>query len=162
MRYDATAGLVSAATAMERIRALLDEPVDALAEPFLLGTAAAVAQWADELEEAERLVRRGLARQRPSLLHPMDEALLNVRADIAAVRGRYRDLLVDPEVRQAGREGPQGSGQRARARPDRARRDGPHPGGVPARLPLRSPGRPGLLGTQPVPVRARRAAVGDR
>ncbi|MET8286480.1 AAA family ATPase [Streptomyces sp. NPDC005132] len=109
VRYDATAGLVSAATAMERIRALLDEPVDALAEPFLLGTAAAVAQWADELEEAETLVRRGLARQRPSLLHPMHEALLNVRADIAAVRGRYPDLLVDPEVRQAGeraRRGP--------------------------------------------------------
>ncbi|MER5410783.1 AAA family ATPase [Streptomyces sp. NPDC002769] len=102
VRYDATAGLISAATAMERIRALLDEPVDALAEPFLLGTAAAVAQWADELEEAERLVRRGLARQRPSLLHPMHEALLNVRADIAAVRGRYPDLLVDPEVRRPG------------------------------------------------------------
>ncbi|QFZ72586.1 AAA family ATPase [Streptomyces fagopyri] len=102
VRYDATAGLVSAATAMERIRALLDEPVDALAEPFLLGTAAAVAQWADELEEAEGLVRRGLARQRPSLLHPMHEALLNVRADIAAVRGRYAELLVDPEVRRSG------------------------------------------------------------
>ncbi|MEU1529222.1 AAA family ATPase [Streptomyces fagopyri] len=109
VRYDATAGLVSAATAMERIRALLDEPVDALAEPFLLGTAAAVAQWADELEEAEGLVRRGLARQRPSLLHPMHEALLNVRADIAAVRGRYADLLVDPEARRSGgraRRGP--------------------------------------------------------
>ncbi|MFJ8008379.1 AAA family ATPase [Streptomyces fagopyri] len=109
VRYDATAGLVSAATAMERIRALLDEPVDALAEPFLLGTAAAVAQWADELEEAEGLVRRGLARQRPSLLHPMHEALLNVRADIAAVRGRYAELLGDPKVRRSGgraRSGP--------------------------------------------------------
>ncbi|MER6438270.1 AAA family ATPase [Streptomyces sp. NPDC001185] len=112
VRHDATAGLISAATAMERIRALLGEPVDALAEPFLLGTAAAVAQWADELEEAEALVRRGLARQRPSLLHPMHDALLSVRADIAAARGRYAELLADPEVRR--------SGERARRGPSNA------------------------------------------
>lgn len=100
VRHDATAGLIPAATAMKRIRALLREPVDALAEPFLLGTAAAVAQWADELEEAEGLVRRGLARQSPSLLHPMHLALLNVGTDIAAIRGRYADLLADPAARQ--------------------------------------------------------------
>ncbi|CAM5736649.1 hypothetical protein SALBM311S_06777 [Streptomyces alboniger] len=39
----------------------LEQPAEALAEPFLLGTAAAVAQWADELDHAERLVERGLA-----------------------------------------------------------------------------------------------------
>lgn len=108
VRYDSTAGLIPAATAMQRIRALLDEPVDALAEPFLLGTAAAVAQWADELEEAEALVRRGLARQRPSLLHPMHQALLDVRADIAAARGRYPDLLTGPVTRQGGGSGRHG------------------------------------------------------
>ncbi|MFG2383784.1 helix-turn-helix transcriptional regulator [Streptomyces avermitilis] len=99
VRYDATAGRTSADAAMRRIRALLAEPVDPLAEPFLLGTAAAVAQWADELDEAERLVRRGLAGQRPSLLHPMHLALLNVRADITAARGGYGELLADPSAR---------------------------------------------------------------
>ncbi|MFE1798223.1 AAA family ATPase [Streptomyces sp. NPDC059517] len=112
VRYEATAGLLPADAAMKRVRALLAEPVEPLAEPFLLGTAAAVAQWADELEEAERLVGRGLARQRPSLLHPMHRALLNVRADIAAARGDYARLLSGPEARPSpgSRLGP-GNGQ---------------------------------------------------
>ncbi|MGY1501345.1 AAA family ATPase [Streptomyces sp. QTS52] len=97
VRYEATAGLISASAAMKRVRALLAEPAGPLAEPFLLGTAAAVAQWADELDEAERLTDRGLTGQRPTLLHPMHEALLNVRADIAAARGDYGQLLSDPE-----------------------------------------------------------------
>ncbi|MDQ1028104.1 DNA-binding CsgD family transcriptional regulator/chloramphenicol 3-O-phosphotransferase [Streptomyces umbrinus] len=96
VRYESTAGLTSATSAMRRIRALLAQPADPLAEGFLLGTAAAVAQWADQLDEAERLVRRGLAGQRPSLLHPMHLALLNVRVDIAAARGTYGELLADP------------------------------------------------------------------
>jgi len=97
VRYEATAGLTSADDAMKQVRALLAEPADPLAEPFLLGTAAAVAQWADELDEAERLTDRGLTGQRPTLLHPMHEALLNVRADIAAARGDYAQLLSEPE-----------------------------------------------------------------
>ncbi|MGW3418947.1 AAA family ATPase [Streptomyces phaeochromogenes] len=96
VRYESTAGLTSAASAMRRIRALLARPADPLAEGFLLGTAAAVAQWADQLDEADRLVRRGLAGQRPTLLHPMHLALLNVRVDIAAARGAYAELLADP------------------------------------------------------------------
>ncbi|MEW2570758.1 AAA family ATPase [Streptomyces sp. NPDC047070] len=112
VRYEATAGLLSADAAMKRVRALLAEAVEPLAEPFLLGTAAAVAQWADELDEAERLVGRGLARQRPSLLHPMHRALLNVRADLAAARGDYARLLAGPEARPSSgiRLGP-GNGQ---------------------------------------------------
>ncbi|MFI6281535.1 AAA family ATPase [Streptomyces sp. NPDC050988] len=98
VRYESTAGLTSAASAMRRIRALLAQPADPLAEGFLLGTAAAVAQWADQLDEAEQLVRRGLAGQRTSLLHPMHLALLNVRVDIAAARGAYAELLADPEA----------------------------------------------------------------
>ncbi|WP_228902069.1 AAA family ATPase [Streptomyces sp. DH1] len=93
VRYGATAGLISAREAMTRVRALLAQPGDPLAEPFLLGTAAAVAQWADELDEAERLVERGLAGQHPALLHPMQHALLNTRADIAAARGDHARLL---------------------------------------------------------------------
>ncbi|MEH0577230.1 AAA family ATPase [Streptomyces sp. B21-108] len=93
VRYAATAGEIAAREAMRRLRTLLTEPADPLAEPFLLGTAAAVAQWADELDEAERLVERGLAGQHPSLLHPMEQALLDTRADIAAARGAYGALL---------------------------------------------------------------------
>ncbi|MEU0780449.1 AAA family ATPase [Streptomyces sp. NPDC006173] len=100
VRYEATAGLTSARTAVRRVRALLEEPSDPLGEPFLLGTAAAVTQWADELDEAERLVERGLAGQSASLLHPMHAALLNVRADIAAARGAHED--VTPAPRPAG------------------------------------------------------------
>ncbi|GHE42438.1 AAA family ATPase [Streptomyces capitiformicae] len=99
VRYESTAGLTSAAFAMSRIRALLAQPADPLAEAFLLGTAAAVAQWADQLDEAERLVQRGLAGQRVSLLHPMHLALVNTRIDIAAARGAYEDVLADPAVR---------------------------------------------------------------
>ncbi|MGW0846923.1 helix-turn-helix transcriptional regulator [Streptomyces sp. NPDC002787] len=101
VRYEATAGLVSAASAMHRVRALLAQPADPLAEVFLLGTAAAVAQWADQLDEAARLVRRGLAGQRTSLLHPMHLALVNVRIDIAAARGAHEEVLADPEVSRA-------------------------------------------------------------
>ncbi|MET8754892.1 helix-turn-helix transcriptional regulator, partial [Streptomyces sp. NPDC004667] len=94
VRYEATAGLISAGQAMTRVRALLAKPSDPLAEPFLLGTAAAVAEWADELDEAERLVDRGLAGCRhPALLHPMEDALLNTRADIAAARGDVARLI---------------------------------------------------------------------
>ncbi|MFG2621336.1 AAA family ATPase [Streptomyces sp. NPDC048507] len=93
VRYEATAGLISAGEAMARVRALLAQPSDPLAEPFLLGTAAAVAEWADELDEAERLVDRGLAGQHPALLHPMEHALLNTRADIAAARGDVERLI---------------------------------------------------------------------
>ncbi|WP_105973333.1 helix-turn-helix transcriptional regulator [Streptomyces geranii] len=109
VRYEATAGLTSAEGAMKRVRALLAEPADPMAEPFLLGTAAAVAQWADDLDEAERLTDRGLTGQRPTLLHPMHAALLNVRADIAAARGDYAELLSEAESWR-GEEPSDGSG----------------------------------------------------
>uniref|UniRef100_UPI003FA3C2F3 helix-turn-helix transcriptional regulator n=1 Tax=Streptomyces luteogriseus TaxID=68233 RepID=UPI003FA3C2F3 len=98
VRYAATAALTSADDAMRQVRALLAEPAHPLTEPFLLGTAAAVAQWADELDEADRLVDRGLAGQRPDLLHPMHAALLNTRADIAAARGQYALLPAERPV----------------------------------------------------------------
>ncbi|MGW0868071.1 AAA family ATPase [Streptomyces sp. NPDC002611] len=96
VRYAASAALASADDAMRQVRALLAEPAHPLTEPFLLGTSAAVAQWADELDEADRLVDRGLAGQRPDLLHPMHAALLNTRADIAAARGQYTLLPAEP------------------------------------------------------------------
>ncbi|MFF8901033.1 AAA family ATPase [Streptomyces lydicus] len=96
VKYAVTAGLSSAKEAMLRLRGLLAEPTDPLSEPYLLGVAAAVAQWADELDEAERLVERGLAGQRPDLLHPMHEALRHTRIDIVAARADYVRLLADP------------------------------------------------------------------
>ena len=128
VRYEATAGLTSADAAMKQVRALLAEPAGPLAEPFLLGTAAAVAQWADELDEAERLTDRGLTGQRPTLLHPMHEALLNVRADIAAARGDYGQLLTEPESWRR-REGT-GAGDGFRGEESSAE---PAPGTTPAR-----------------------------
>ncbi|MEU6406423.1 LuxR C-terminal-related transcriptional regulator [Streptomyces sp. NPDC046985] len=99
IRYAATAGLTSAREAMRRMRLLLAEPSDPLTEPFLLGAAAAVAQWADELDEAERLVDRGLAGQRSDLLHPMHDALVDTRADIAAARGVHVRPPAEPPLR---------------------------------------------------------------
>ncbi|MEV6569014.1 AAA family ATPase [Streptomyces kronopolitis] len=96
VKYAVTAGLSSAKEATLRLRGLLAEPADPLSEPYLLGSAAAVAQWADELDEAERLVERGLAGQRPDVLHPMHEALLNTQLDIVAARADYPRLLADP------------------------------------------------------------------
>ncbi|MFG2833174.1 AAA family ATPase [Streptomyces sp. NPDC048434] len=96
VKYAVMAGLSSAREAMLRLRGLLAEPADPLSEPYLLGSAAAVAQWADELDEAEWLVERGLTGQRPDVLHPMHEALLNTRIDIVAARADYTRLLADP------------------------------------------------------------------
>ncbi|MGW2279198.1 LuxR C-terminal-related transcriptional regulator [Streptomyces sp. NPDC001770] len=98
VRYAATAGLTSADEAMRKVRVLLAEPSDPLAEPFLLGAAATVAQWADELDEAEELVDRGLDGRLPHLPHPMHMALVNVRTDIAAARGEYTRLPAGPAV----------------------------------------------------------------
>lgn len=106
VRHEATAGLISAAEAMGRLRALLAQPADPQTEPFLIGTAAAVAQWADELLEAERLLESGLVGQRPDLLHPMHEALANVRADILAARGEHARLLAEPWARDPARTTP--------------------------------------------------------
>jgi len=106
VRHAATAGLISAAEAMRRLRGLLAQPADPLTEPFLLGTAAAVAQWADDLPEAERLVERGLVGQRPDLLHPMLDALTNVRADILSARGEHGRLLTEAWARDWARSTP--------------------------------------------------------
>ncbi|MFJ6700297.1 AAA family ATPase [Streptomyces sp. NPDC091272] len=105
LRHAATAGACSARQATRRIRALLAEPADPLSEPFLFGTVAAVAQWADELDEADRLVDRGLVGLRPSLLHPTHHALHNTRIDIAAARGSYGRLLAVSRTRPAALRG---------------------------------------------------------
>ena len=98
VRYEATVGLLTADQAMRRIRALLSAPEDPVLTPYLIGTAAAVAQWADALDDADRLVRFGLAGQRLAPLHPMRRALLNVQLDTAVARGRFTPVLAAPEA----------------------------------------------------------------
>ncbi|SHM93227.1 hypothetical protein [Actinacidiphila paucisporea] len=77
VQYESSAGLLSAGAAMARIKALLREPADPLSNPIRLGAAASVALWADELDEAERLVRRALAEQSAAWLHPVHAATGN-------------------------------------------------------------------------------------
>ncbi|WP_431033379.1 AAA family ATPase [Streptomyces sp. P6-2-1] len=101
LRHEVTAGVCSARDAVRRVRALLAEPAEPLAEPFLLGTLAAVAQWADELDEAERLVDRALLGRTFSVLHPMHHALHNIRTDIAAARGAWDWVLAASRARSA-------------------------------------------------------------
>ncbi|WP_405692271.1 LuxR C-terminal-related transcriptional regulator [Streptomyces sp. NBC_01185] len=93
IRYESTAGLLSAESAMRQIRHLLTSPEDPLLVPYLLGTAAAVAQWADAPDDAERIIRTGLTEHWLSPLHPVHRPLLNTRVDTAAARGRYRWVL---------------------------------------------------------------------
>ncbi|MFI5567700.1 AAA family ATPase [Streptomyces sp. NPDC051740] len=109
VRYEATAGLISARDAMAQVRTLLEGPADPIAEPFLFGTAAAVAHWADELDEAERLVRRALDALGSFLLHPMHHVLLDLRVDLAAARADFDAVLADPRARSSG-AGPSGPG----------------------------------------------------
>ncbi|MFE0084580.1 LuxR C-terminal-related transcriptional regulator [[Kitasatospora] papulosa] len=93
IRYESTAGLLSAESAVRQVRRLLTMPEDPLLVPYLLGTAAAVAQWADATDDAERLVRSGLTEHWVSPLHPVHRSLLNTRVDTAAARGRHRWVL---------------------------------------------------------------------
>ncbi|MCX5416825.1 LuxR C-terminal-related transcriptional regulator [Streptomyces sp. NBC_00059] len=99
IRYESTAGLLSAETAMRQIRWLLTAPEDPLLVPYLLGTAAAVAQWADAPEDAERIIRTGLAEHWVSPLHPIHRSLLNTRLDTAAAGGRHRWVLEETAQR---------------------------------------------------------------
>ncbi|MFD9288121.1 LuxR C-terminal-related transcriptional regulator [Streptomyces sp. NPDC060030] len=93
IRYESTAGLLSAESAMRQIRRLLTAAEDPLLVPYLLGTAAAVAQWADAPDDAERIIRTGLAAPGVSPLHPVHRPLRDARVDTAAARGRYRWVL---------------------------------------------------------------------
>ncbi|MBF9069845.1 AAA family ATPase [Streptacidiphilus fuscans] len=105
VRHETTAGLLSADEAMRRLRALLSADEDPLLMPYLLGTAAAVAQWADALDDADRLVRQGLSTHRLPPLHPMHQALLNTRWDVMAARGDHARLLAEFERREGGTSG---------------------------------------------------------
>ncbi|MFI8002859.1 LuxR C-terminal-related transcriptional regulator [Streptomyces sp. NPDC086010] len=99
IRYDSTAGLLSAESAVRQMRQLLSAPEDPLLVPYLLGTAAAVAQWADASDDAERIVGSGLDEHGLSPLHPAHRSLLDTRLDTAAARGRHRWVLEETDRR---------------------------------------------------------------
>ncbi|WP_327114197.1 LuxR C-terminal-related transcriptional regulator [Streptomyces sp. NBC_01341] len=103
IRYESTAGLLSAESAMRQTRRLLAAPEDPLLVPYLLGAAAAVAQWADAPDDAERIIRSGLTEHWLSPLHPVHRSLLNARVDTAAARGRHGWVL---EETAHGSQGP--------------------------------------------------------
>ncbi|MET9882638.1 AAA family ATPase [Streptomyces sp. NPDC006430] len=90
--YDATAGTLSATEAMRRVRSLTAQPLDPLLEPYVLASAATLAQWADDLAEAERLAARGLASLQMPRPHPGRQSLLSVLAESKIMRGHYRAL----------------------------------------------------------------------
>ncbi|MCZ4122301.1 helix-turn-helix transcriptional regulator [Streptomyces sp. H39-S7] len=93
IRYRAAAGLLSAESAVRQIRRLLTTPEEPLLVPYLLATAAAVTQWADAPDDAERLIRAGLTEHWLTPLHPVHRSLLNSRVDTAAARGHFQRVL---------------------------------------------------------------------
>ncbi|PGH49104.1 AAA family ATPase [Streptomyces sp. Ru87] len=109
VRYEATAGLVSADEAVARLCSVANVPVDPALSPYVLATVAAVLQWADRNEEADQILGRGLAGHSPSLLHPSLQSMANTRADAAVARGRYEELLADRDAWDISEHGPHGS-----------------------------------------------------
>ncbi|MFI9273189.1 AAA family ATPase [Kitasatospora sp. NPDC052896] len=93
--HAAAAGLLSADQVMERVRSWTAVPLDPLLEPYLLASAAGLAQRADQWQEADRLVTRGLAVGQPQLLHPGHQRLAGLQARGQVLRGRYSALLTD-------------------------------------------------------------------
>lgn len=89
--YESAAGLLSAEQAWEQVRPLLAHgAVDPLLEPYVLGSVATVAQWADRLDEAERYADRVPLGE--PVLHPGHECLVSVRAEAAVMRGDFARL----------------------------------------------------------------------
>ncbi|MFJ9521510.1 AAA family ATPase [Kitasatospora sp. NPDC101801] len=93
--YDATSGLLSAAETAARIEQLTTQAPDTFSRSYVNATAATLAQWADLLPLADRLVADGLAAHRGTPLHPAYQSLLSVRAESRMMRGQYAVLLAE-------------------------------------------------------------------
>ncbi|WP_162002559.1 LuxR family transcriptional regulator [Streptomyces sp. CB01881] len=109
--FDSTSGVLSAAEVGGRIEELLAAPVDPLCRSYVLVSAATLAQWADLLPEADRLVERGLAAYRGPSLDPGYQCLLSVRAEAQVMRGEYQALLDDLALTGPAPSGPHGPGE---------------------------------------------------
>ncbi|MCX5213544.1 AAA family ATPase [Kitasatospora sp. NBC_00240] len=108
--FDSTSGLLSAAEVAERVRELTEAPQDPFSQSYVTASAATLAQWADLLPVADRLVEQSMAAYRGPLLHPGYQCLLSVRAESRVMRGEYRQLLDEcrAPAREAGTAGPDG------------------------------------------------------
>ncbi|MFC8449727.1 AAA family ATPase [Kitasatospora sp. NPDC057223] len=91
--FDSTSGVLSAAEVTERVQELCSAPPDPFSQHYVLASAATLAQWTEQLPEADRLVREGMAAYRGPLLHPGYQCLLSVRAESRVMRGEYGRLL---------------------------------------------------------------------
>ncbi|MFK0137657.1 LuxR C-terminal-related transcriptional regulator [Streptomyces murinus] len=91
--FDSTSGRLSAAEAAAVAREVTVEPLDPFSRTYVLASAATLAQWADELALADRLVTEGLTGHRGPLVDPGYQSLLSVHAESLVMRGRYRELL---------------------------------------------------------------------
>ncbi|MGR4882454.1 AAA family ATPase [Streptomyces sp. LARHCF249] len=91
--FDSTSGRLSAAEAAAVAREVAAEPVDRFSRTYVLASAATLAQWADELALADRLVDEGTTGHDGPLVDPGYQSLLSVHAESLVMRARYRELL---------------------------------------------------------------------
>ncbi|MFE3526258.1 LuxR C-terminal-related transcriptional regulator [Streptomyces sp. NPDC059161] len=91
--FDSTSGQLTAAQAVAVAHEVTAQPLDPFSRTYVLASAATLAQWADELELADRLVADGMAGHRGPLVDPGYQSLLSVHAESLVMRGRYRELL---------------------------------------------------------------------
>ncbi|WP_407992233.1 LuxR C-terminal-related transcriptional regulator [Kitasatospora sp. CMC57] len=93
--YEAASGALSAAEAAGRIEQLTTRTPDTFSRSYVNATAATLAQWADLLPLADRLVADGLSAHRGTPLHPAYQCLLSVRAESRMMRSQYALLLTE-------------------------------------------------------------------
>ncbi|MFI5527920.1 LuxR C-terminal-related transcriptional regulator [Kitasatospora sp. NPDC051853] len=91
--FDATSGRLSAAEVSRRVVELTAQPMDSFSASYLTASTATLAQWADRLDLADRLVAEGLTAHRGAKLHPAYQCLLSVRAESRMMRGQFSLML---------------------------------------------------------------------
>ncbi|MGW2399935.1 LuxR C-terminal-related transcriptional regulator [Kitasatospora sp. NPDC001664] len=91
--FDATSGRLSATEVSRRVVELTAQPMDSFSASYLTASAATLAQWADRLDLADRLVAEGLTAHRGAKLHPAYQCLLSVRAESRMMRGQFSLML---------------------------------------------------------------------
>ncbi|MFF9525498.1 LuxR C-terminal-related transcriptional regulator [Streptomyces achromogenes] len=91
--FNSTSGRSTAVEAAAIAREVTAQPQDLYSRTYVLASAATLAQWADDLELADRLVADGMTGHRGPSADPGYQSLLSVRAESLAMRGSYQELL---------------------------------------------------------------------
>lgn len=91
--FESTSGRLSATEAATVAREVTAEATDPFSRTYVLASAATLAQWADHLDLADRLVEDGMSGHHGPLVDPGYQSLLSVRAESLVMRGRYRETL---------------------------------------------------------------------